>query len=199
MKQPPFAAIKFSVTLVLAALLLAGAGTLLSGLQAQHAEAALQQQADQLRAARQQLDNSHHQKQLIARHLADYQALAARGFMGPEDRLAWVEAAQIANREARLYGLGYRLAPRAPSPASLAEGLPLGQTTMTLTLPLLVETDLERFLAALKSRAPGVVRVQGCRLSQSVASAPESVAQPRLQAVCTLQWFTLTNAEGGTS
>ena len=78
-------------------------------------------------------------------HLAAYQALAARGFVGAEDRLAWIEAAQHANRDAGLYGLDYRLTPRTASPPTLAQGLPLGQTVMTLTLPLLLETDLRAF------------------------------------------------------
>ena len=95
-----------------------------------------------------------------------YRALAARGFVGPEARLAWIEAVQLANRDAGLYGLDYRMAPRVPDKPELAQGLPLGHTIMTLSFPVLVETDLPRFLAALKSRAPGLMRVRGCQLAR---------------------------------
>lgn len=196
MKHPPFAVLKLPLLLMLASMLLAVGGALWSRGQAQDAALALQQQHSALNGARQQLDRSRQQQQLIATHLADYQALAKRGFVGPEDRLAWIEAAQHANRDAALYGLDYRLTPRTPSPSALAQGLPLGQTAMTLTLPLLVETDLPHFLAALKARAPGVFHVQGCRLSR-LSDAPFDVANPpRLEAVCELLWFTLAEKPG---
>lgn len=198
MRHPPFAVLKLSLLLVLAALLLSAGSVLWSRGQAQDAEQALQQQHSALNGARQQLSHSRQQQQLITTHLADYQALTARGFVGPEDRLAWIEAVQLANRDARLYGLDYRLTPRAPSPPALAQGLLLGQTAMTLTLPLLVETDLTRFLAALKARAPGVYNVRGCRVSRPINAPFDAAAPPQLQAECELIWFTVAVKAGGT-
>lgn len=198
MNAPPFAVLKLSSVLVLAALLLSIVGIVWSRGQAQDAAAALQQQRSALAGAHQQLNRSRQQQQLIATHLAGYQALAARGFIGPEDRLAWIEAAQHANRDAGLYGLDYRLMPRMPSPPDLAPGLPLGQTSMNLSLPLLVESDLARFLAALKRRAPGVYVVQGCRLSRLSDQVFEAVNQPQLLAECELQWFTVAARTRGT-
>jgi hypothetical protein len=196
MTRPPLAVLKLSLLLVLAALLLASGGVLWSRAKAGDARAALLQQQTALNAARQQLDRSRQQQQLIATHLADYRALVARGFVGAEDRLAWIEAVQLANRDAGLYGLDYRLLPRTAALPSLAQGLPLGQTSMTLTLPLLVETDLTRFLDALKARATGVVRVQGCRLTRMDDAPFEAVNRPRLQAECELLWLTVAAASG---
>lgn len=158
MTRPPFAILKLPLLMLVAALLLAAGGILWGQRQAHNAEAALQQQRTALNQARQQLDRSRQQQRLLTTHLGDYQALVARGFVGTEDRLAWIEAVQLANRDAGLYGLSYRLMPRTASPSSLAQGLPLGQTRMTLTFPLLVETDLTRFLGALKTRVRGVPR-----------------------------------------
>ncbi len=197
MTRPPFAVLKLSLVLVLVSLAGATAGTLWSRSQAQQATMALQQQKSALNTARQQLDRSRQQQQLIATHLADYQALGARGFVGREDRLAWIEAAQHANRDAGLYGLDYHLTARTPSLPAISQGLPLGQTTMTLNFPLLVETDLSRFLAALKARAPGLFRVQGCSVSFLGNPAFEALNQPHLQAECKLLWFTLTDKTGG--
>ena len=199
MKHPPFDVLKLSLLLVLTALLLAVGGVLWSRGKAQDAAMSLQQQQSTFTNAQQQLDRSRQQQQIIATHLADYQALAARGFVGPEDRLAWIEAAQQANRDAGLYGLDYRLLPRAPSLPAIAQGLPLGQTSMTLTLPLLVETDLARFLAALKARAPGVYRVQGCQLSRLNEASFAAVNLPHLQAECELLWFTVAAKTKGAS
>ena len=194
MTRPPFAVLKLPLLLLLAALLLAAGGILWGQRQAKEADTTLQHQQIALNQARQQLDHSRQQQHLIATHLADYQALVARGFLGAEDRLAWIEAVQLANRDAGLYGLNYRLMPRTASPSALAQGLPLGQTSMTLTFPLLVETDLARFLDALRMRAPGVYRVQDCRLSRP-DHAPFKVTNiPHLQAECNLLWFTVTTA-----
>lgn len=199
MNRPPFSVLKLSLLLLLTALLLAAASVLWSWGLAQDAALRLQQQRNALNGAQQQLDRSRQQQQLIATHLDAYQSLAARGFVGDEDRLAWIEAAQLANRDAGLYGLSYRLTPRTKSLPALAQGLQLGQTTMVLTLPLLVETDLMRFLSALRSRASGVYRVQGCRMSW-LGSAPfQAVNQPSLQAECDLVWFTVAGKAGGAS
>lgn len=191
MTHPPIPALKLPLLLVLAALLLAIASTLWSQGLAQDAAMAMQQQHNTLNSSRQQLDRSRQQQQLFTAHLADYQALTARGFVGKEDRLAWIEAAQHANRDVQLYGLNYRLTPRTLAPSPLAHGLPLGQTAMSLSLPLLVETDLPRFLDALKVRAPGVVRVQACSVSRLDAARFEAVNRPHLQAECELLWFTV--------
>ncbi|HEY9146052.1 MAG TPA: hypothetical protein VIN36_05150 [Thiobacillus sp.] len=194
MTRPPLAVLKLPLLLLLAALLLAVSGLLWGQRQAKEAGEALQHQQAVLNQARQQLDRSRQQQQLIATHLADYQAVVARGFVGTEDRLAWIEAVQLANRDAGLYGLTYRLMPRTASSSALAQGLPLGQTSMALTLPLLVETDLTRFLDALKARAPGVYRVQGCRLSRLDNAAFTATDHPHLQAECDLLWFTVATA-----
>lgn len=199
MTHPPFPALKLSLILVLAALLLAGSGVLWSRQQALDARAAQLQQHTALNAAQQRLDRSRQQQRLIDTHLADYQALAGRGFVGAEDRLAWIESVQLAGREIGLAGLEYRLTPRAASGPELAQGLPLGQTAMFLTMPLLVETDLPRFLAALKARTPGIYRVRGCRLSRLGGTSFEAVNQPRLQAECELLWFTVAPTQRGTS
>ena len=98
MKRPPFAVLKLSLVLVLVSLVGATTGTLWSRSQAQQAAMTLQQQKSALNTARQQLDRSRQQQQLIATHLADYQALGARGFVGPEDRLAWIEADRKSTR-----------------------------------------------------------------------------------------------------
>jgi hypothetical protein len=191
MTHPPFAALKLSALLVLAALALTIVGTLWSRGLAHDAALALQQQHAARAEVQQKLSHSRQQQQRIQHHQADYQALAARGFFAAEDRLAWIEAAQHANRDARLYGLNYRLAPRTAAPATLAQGLPLAYTSMTLTLPLLVETDLDRFLSALKTRAPGIMRVQHCRLARPGDAAFAAVNQPQLEAECELHWYTL--------
>lgn len=199
MNRPSFATLKLSSLLLAMSLLLAGGGVLWSWFHTLNADESLQRKQAELRAAQQKLDNSRQQQQLVATYLADYQALMTRGFVGPENRLVWIEAVQKANQGAALYGLNYHLTPRAAAPPKLADGLPLGQTTMTLTLPVLVETDVSHFLAALMARVPGMVHVKRCRLANAGKMPFEAINQPRLHAECELQWFTIEAGPGSKS
>lgn len=195
MMQPPIASLKGSMLLLLVAVLLSAAGIFWSGKQDSEARAALQQQQTAFNAARARQQQGQTEARLIAQHLDAYHDLTARGFVGEENRLAWIEAVQLANRDARLYGLSYTLSPRAAAPAALASGLPLNQTRMVVKMPLLVETDLPRFVAALRARAPGVFRVDRCRLSRISDAPPQPINQPEIDAECELLWFTV--AAGG--
>lgn len=196
MTLPPLTVLKWPLALIVGAALLTSAGLLWSWNKTRAATEARSQAEQALARAQAQLGRSRQQQQLIAAHLADYEALAARGFIGAENRLAWIEAAQLAGREAGLPGLEYRLAPRADAPPALAQGLPLKQTLMTLNLPLLVETDLVQFLAALKRHAPGLHRVRGCTLSRTDDTPFAASSQPRLKAECEVLWYTVAVPPG---
>ena len=195
MMRPPLASLKGSILLLLVAMLFSAAGIFWSSKQDSEASTALQQQQTALNAARARQQQGQTEARLIAQHLDAYQALIARGFVGEENRLAWIEAVQLANRDARLYGLSYTLSPRAAAPAALASGLLLNQTRMVIKMPLLVETDLPRFVDALYARAPGVFRVDRCRLSRLSDAPPQPINQPEIDAECELLWFTV--AAGG--
>ncbi|HWR78359.1 MAG TPA: hypothetical protein VN283_14245 [Thiobacillus sp.] len=196
MTPPPIASLKTSMLLLLAAGLLAAAGIFWSHQQDTEARAALQAQQTALHAAHARQEQGRTEARLIAQHIDAYHALIARGFVGEENRLAWIEAVHLANRDARLYGLTYTLSPRAAAPATLAGGLPLKQTRMTMKMPLLVETDLPHFLDALHTRAPGLFRVSRCRLARTTDAPPQPVNRPELDAECELLWFTVVADTG---
>lgn len=191
MTLPPFASLKTSILLLLAAILLSAAGIFWSHQQRTEAQAAVQHQHAALNAAQARQQQGQTEARLIAQHLDAYHALIARGFVGEENRLAWIEAIQLANQDAHLYGLTYTLSPRTAAPAPLAGGLPLKQTRMVVKMPVLVETDLPRFLDALRVRASGIVRVDRCRLVHLTDAPPQPVNRPELEAECELLWFTV--------
>lgn len=191
MTRPPIAALKTSILLLLAASLLSAAGVFWSHQQDIEARTDLQRQQTTLNAVHARQQQGQTEARLIAQHLDAYRALVARGFVGEEDRLAWIEAAHLANRDARLYGLTYTLSPRTAAPPAMAGGLPLKQTRMRVKMPLLVETDLPRFIDALHARAPGLFRVDRCRLARTTDTPPQPVNHPELDAECELLWFTV--------
>lgn len=192
MIRPAIASLKTPILLLSAAVVLATIGIVWSHDRNAEARTALQQQQTTLNAARARARQSERDARLIAQHADAYRTLAARGFVGGENRLAWIEAIQLANRDARLYGLNYTLSPRADAPPDLAGSLPLKQTRMSIKMPLLVETDLPRFLDALRARTPGVFRVTRCRMVRLADLPPQLIDVPELEAECELVWFTLS-------
>ena len=191
MTRPPFASLKTSIALLLVTVTLSAVGIVWSSMERREARAELQRQQATLDATRARQAQGEAEARMIKQHLDAYHALIARGFVGEENRLAWIEAAQLANRDARLYGLTYTLSPRSVAPAALAGGLPLKQTRMVLKMPLLVETDLPRFLDALRARSAGLFRVDRCRLTRSSETAPQPLNRPELDAECELLWYTV--------
>lgn len=193
MNAIPWAALRSSSVILLVVVLITGTGVWWSANTLKQAEAARVQQHQANEAAKQKLQRSNTEKQLIEQHRGAYQALIARGFVGPENRLAWLEAVQQANRDARLYGLDYSLEPR-----SLVQqpglGVPLGQTVMRIRMPMLVEDDLANFLSALQQRSAGIFRVRSCQIGRSVDDAPQPINKPELEAECELLWFTIATS-----
>jgi hypothetical protein len=118
MSHPPIASLKTSITAAAhRQLLLAAVGRFLeppAGRRRRALTAMQQLQQAALNAARARQQQGQTEARLIAQHLDAYHALIARGFVGEENRLAWIEAVHLANRDARLYGLTYTLSPRTP-------------------------------------------------------------------------------------
>lgn len=124
-----------------------------------------------------------------------YQGIAARGIVGPERRLDWVELIRDIQQEQQLLGLDYEILPQVVLPQTNT-GYALMNSTMRVQIPLLHEGDLLRFVSALQSRAPAFVRVRSCRIIRSATQAASeshllNQIQAQLQADCQLDWITL--------
>lgn len=193
MNAIPWAALKTSSVILLVVVLITGTGVWWSANMLKQAEAARVQQHQANEAAKQKLQRSNTEKQLIEQHRDAYQALVARGFVGPENRLAWLEAVQQANRDARLYGLDYSLEPRTVVQQPDLT-VPLGQTVMRIRMPMLVEDDLANFLSALQQRSTGIFRVRSCQIARSGDGAPQPINKPELETECELLWFTIATS-----
>ena len=88
MSLPPWHALKASLLSLLAVLLLTGTGVWWSADKLQQARTAQKEQTQANQAIQQKLQRSNTEKQLIQQYRGAYQALVARGFIGPENRLA---------------------------------------------------------------------------------------------------------------
>lgn len=179
---------------VLAAVIASGALVLYyTGAALERAQRAAAQQQNQLREARIQLNKSGEEKATIVRYLGQYQYLQQLGFVGDEQRINWLDGLRLANRETRLFGVDYQIGAQQPYPyaAELNPGpLTLHQSVMKVTLKLLHEDDLMRFLGTLARLGAGVFAVNQCVLER-VDPGDDLRNQPNVRAECELAWITL--------
>ncbi len=150
-------------------------------------------------ASGQRLAQSRDEEQEIKQKIVRYNALVARGIIGEEHRLDWVEEINAIKTARRLYDLQYEIAPQKPIDTAILPGTggsyEFYASTMQLTLQLLHEGDLLDFLADLRARARAYIRPRSCdvsRLPKSPAGGTDKRGpQPLLKADCTLDWITV--------
>jgi hypothetical protein len=154
-----------------------------------------------LNEARNRVQQSGQEKNLIERYVEPYRQLERAGIVGEEQRLGWIDALRAANREADLYGVEYDVGPQQTySFMHEVNGgsLSVHQSVMKVRLGLLHEGDLFRFFEALAAQKAGSFSVNQCSLQRSRADLGVPVNQPTLKVECELAWITIAgpNPEG---
>lgn len=154
-----------------------------------------QQQA--LSEARQKHSNAGAEKEIITRYLGTYTALQELGFIGGEQRINWVDGLRTANREANMFGVEYQISQQTPYPFAPeigGAGLPLKQSVMKITVPLLHEGDLMHFFRLLATHRSGVFTLDACALRRNTTNDLTGT-QPRIAAECEVSWITVNETE----
>lgn len=148
-----------------AAILMAGVGAGIVFTSTQQLQAEKKSHASaQARRAEQQnrLAHARDEEQEIKQKIARYNTLAARGIIGDEKRLDWVEHIRRIRAERRLYDIEYEIAPQQPIEAAIlpaaAGRFEFRSSGMRMKLPLLHENDLLDFLDDLGATAPEIGR-----------------------------------------
>lgn len=183
------AMITFGTVLVLSAALVTG-GRLVLGRTIPGTAAAQQKQID----ASNRLTQAQTERIEIRDFLPKFEQLRARGFFGPENRLAMLEAIQAIQKSRQLLPVTFDFSPQqivAIDPALLAPPLELHASAAHLHMEMLHEMDLVNFFDDLKAR--GFFAVKECALT-ALEVAPSVVAAPRVDADCTLYWLTVGEA-----
>jgi hypothetical protein len=185
------------LTALSAALLLAVVGVLYADNLVGAAEARLAAQTRQLSQSRQRHANAGLEKDILQRFRETYDALGRIGFVGPEQRLNWVDGLREVNREARMFGIDYQIGQQEAYPGAAGLGvpeLPMRQSIMRVRMPLLHEGDLMSFFRLLAARGNGVFTINACDLRRTERS-PGIGAEPTLLAECELAWITVAEPE----
>lgn len=144
-------------------------------------------------AANSRFRNVELEKQEIAVYQPRFLALQPTGLIGPENRLAWIEAVKQSQASRGLPSVSYEIEPQQvlamDTPFALGD-YQLHGSRMKLQLGLLHEGDLFAFLGDL--RRAGSFSIQDCRIKRISVPAELPLA-PRLQAECSLVWLSLSN------
>lgn len=156
---------------------------------------ALQNQQNQLNAARQRYQSSGAEKAMITEYLPRYQALIGKGFVGEERRIEWVEALREQHKNHKLFGIKYSISHQekyTPVFATNLGGFTLSRSVMKLDLDMLHEGDLLQLTESLNTNntAPFILRdCEIARLNPAGQISNQLIAN--LHAVCELDWLTL--------
>lgn len=146
----------------------------------------LAQAANQYRSAS---DN-----QAVYRQYADrFRDMSARGWIGEESRLTWIEALQSINADLKLPVLRYEIGQRAGVGRAQAGGssrLHLYRTPMRLDIGALHEYDVVELLERLDEAGDGLLSLSSCTMTRN--GKPRFDARTaNVNAACEMNWYTL--------
>lgn len=128
----------------------------------------------------------------IKQKAAIFSNLQARGVIGEEQRLDWVELLKDIRDKRRLIDLQYEISPQRPLDSSPIQGFTFYASAMKLQLKLLHEEDLTRLLDDLRQQAKALIQVKRCDVSRLPRAAGERNANlAQLQADCQIDWVTV--------
>jgi hypothetical protein len=126
-----------------------------------------------------------------------FQALKARGYIGPERRLDWIETVARIKAARRIPKLDYELAAQVPVDSAIlpgssaAGGFNVMTSQMRLRLQLLHEVELLAFLSELGDAVPAMVQARSCTIERMGSGNSSRGNNAQLTADCTLEWITV--------
>lgn len=135
------------------------------------------------------------EEQEIKQKASRFLQLGARGILGSENRLDWIEQLRDLRDRQKLAEVEYEIAPQQKLDTT-PDGHEFQSSNMRIELRLLHEEDLLRFLDALQKEARALVLPRECALNrQAAGSAPHNGPAAQLKADCQLQWITIRSPE----
>jgi hypothetical protein len=132
----------------------------------------------------------------IKQKSALYSNLRARGIIGEEQRLDWVELIKEIKESRKLLDVQYEFSPQQALEASALSGFSFKSSPMKLQMKLLHEGDLLNFINDLRKQAKAYVRVRSCNVVRIQRAAAPAGDAALLLADCQLDWITILPAKG---
>lgn len=158
------------------------------------AEHRLDAQKTALMQAQQRYQSSGQEKDNIIKYLPEYQKLIARGFVGEEQRVDWIDDLRKVNLRHKLFAISYDIATQE----DYKPGFPLNagkfkphRSVMKISFPMLHEGDLLTLLQELPNETNPPHLVRDCVIERRPGGARGKFL-PNLNADCVLDWITVS-------
>ncbi len=142
------------------------------------------------------LASANEEEREIKANLQQYQALAARGVIGEEKRLDWIDALTAIKSERRLFNIRYSIEPQReldyPGFAAIG-GVQFLASSAKIEMLLLHEEDLLDFIDDLNKRSKLYLSARRCEIKRTDRAGGGPALVPRLQADCVFDLITIRN------
>lgn len=132
----------------------------------------------------------------IKQKSALYSNLRARGIIGEEQRLDWVELIKEIKESRKLLDVQYEFSPQQALELPALSGFSFKSSPMKLQMKLLHEGDLLNFIGDLRKHAKAYIRVRSCNVVRIQRAAVPAGDAAQLLADCQLDWITILPAKG---
>ena len=163
-------------------------------------EAALQMQQNLLSGARNKFQSSGQEKETIIQYLPTYNELLAKGFIGEERRIEWIEQLRQLHAQHKLFSIDYQIGLQEnykPSFITNMGSFVLHRSTMKLNMDMLHEGDLLNLLDGLHEQATPFI-VRDCEIKRPIGALVNTKnLSANLKAVCEIDWLTLRDPQLG--
>ena len=161
-------------------------------------EAALQMQQNLLSGARSKFQSSGQEKETIIQYLPTYNDLLAKGFIGEERRIEWIEQLRQLHAQHKLFSIDYQIGLQEnykPSFITNMGSFVLHRSTMKLNMDMLHEGDLLNLLDGLHEQATPFI-VRDCEIKRPIGALVNTKnLSANLKAVCEIDWLTLRDPQ----
>jgi hypothetical protein len=161
-------------------------------------EIALQAQQNLLNQARQKFQSSGLEKETIMQYLPEYNDLLAKGFIGEERRIEWIETLRQIHAQHKLFSIDYSIGLQEnykPSFLSNLGDFVLHRSVMSIKLDMLHEGDLLALIDGLHEQTTPFI-VRDCEISRPVGALVNAKdVAANMQANCEVDWLTLRDPQ----
>lgn len=152
------------------------------------------------RNARQKFESSGLEKETIIEYLPVYNNLLARGFIGEERRIEWIERLRQIHGQYNLFSIDYSIGQQEKYKPSFVQNMGnhvMNRSVMELQLDMLHEGDLINLLEDLHKDTPPFM-VRDCEITRPIGAEINSKkVVANLKAACEIDWVTLRDPELG--
>jgi hypothetical protein len=142
------------------------------------------------------LASANDEEREIKANLQQYQALEARGVIGEEKRLDWVDTVTAIKNERRLFNISYSIEPQKPLDYpgfGSDDSVKCMASRVKVNIALLHEEDLLNFIGDLARRSKPYLSVRSCDVQRESRGAGGTTLAPRLQADCVFDLITISH------